>query len=581
MKLKEQDTRENKIIYQPEPEEGKKAREELRTMLENTAVIELQQLKFPVAAVAETVDINLLHKRMGHASTQRIKELMKKDMAPGVKVNDAEETHTKCDSCVEGKVTKAPHLRHGPKEPYGAMEVVAADVCGPMRVTSRHDSRYFVTFTDIGTRLTWVTELTDNTQVFPSFVDWLAEAEQQSSKQLKVLRTDNGGEFINKEFNDYLKAKGIRRQRTIPNTPQHNSIAEWVNGTLLNSVRSMIADSKLPLTYWGDALGMACQLKNRLPTKGLVADKKPHEAFYKRKPNLKFLQVWGCMTQYRPPAGADHKLLPRARWGVHLGTCPESKGWIIKDVETGIVLATRDVTFYEKLNYVDWKASNKGETPGIAPATPQRAKELLEDDQNEGLGTANDKGEDEEEHTHAGVDWVWEPTADTLANGDMEAAPTTPPLQRSASDTHEDMGGNEAEIVGQPSTEGKSDPWEFFKTNNNDQGAAEIDSLLQEGAILIGREEGGSSTKKAGEMAADTSASDASVKGEELGRGMRMKKPNPKYQQVLMTCWKNVHTHLLLTSTATALITKERRETYNLPQEPLGIEGALSGPYKE
>ncbi|CAI7885990.1 unnamed protein product [Closterium sp. NIES-53] len=163
----------------------------------------------------------------------------------------------------------------------------------------------------------------------------------------------------------------------------------------------------------------------------------------------------------------------------------------------------------------------------------------------------------------------------------MEAAPITPPLQRSASDTHEDMGGNEAEIVGQPSTEGKSDPWEFFETNNNDQGAAQIDSLLQEGAILIGREEGGSSTEKAGEMAADTSASDASVKGEELGRGMRMKKPNPKYQQVLMTCWKDVHTHLLLTSTATALITKERRETYNLQQEPLGIEGALSGPYKE
>ncbi|CAI7895270.1 unnamed protein product [Closterium sp. NIES-54] len=258
MKLKEQDSREDKVTYQPEPEEGKKAREELRTMLENTAVTELQQLKLPVAAAAEVVDINLLHKRMGHANTQRIKEMMKKNMAAGVKVSGAEETHMKCDSCVEGKATKAPHPRHGPKEPYGAMEVVAADVCGPMRVTSRHDSRYFITFTDIGTRLTWVTEIKDKTQVLPSFIDWLAEAERQSGKQLKVLRTNNGGEFINKDFNDYLKAKGIRWQRTIPHTPQHNSIAERVNRTLLNSVRSMLADSKLPLTYWGDALGMAC-----------------------------------------------------------------------------------------------------------------------------------------------------------------------------------------------------------------------------------------------------------------------------------------------------------------------------------
>ncbi|CAI7903311.1 unnamed protein product [Closterium sp. NIES-54] len=54
-------------------------------MLENTPVTELQQLKFPVAAAAEADDINLLHKRMGHAITQRIKEMMKKDMATGVK----------------------------------------------------------------------------------------------------------------------------------------------------------------------------------------------------------------------------------------------------------------------------------------------------------------------------------------------------------------------------------------------------------------------------------------------------------------------------------------------------------------
>ncbi|CAI7807960.1 unnamed protein product [Closterium sp. NIES-54] len=456
MKLKEQDLREDKVTYQPEPEEGKKAREELRTMLENTAVTELQQLKLPVAAAAEAVDINLLHKRMGHANTQQIKEMMKKNMAAGVKVTGAEETHMNCDSFVEGKATKAPHPRHGPKEPYGAMEVVAADVCGPMRVTSRHDSRYFITFTDIGTRLTWVTEIKDKMQVLPSFIDWLAEAERQSGKQLKVLRTDNGGEFINKDFNDYLKAKGIRQQRTIPHTPQHNSIAERVNRKLLNSVRSMLADSKLPLTYWGDALGMACWLKNRLPTKGLAAEMTPYDAFYKRKPDLKFLRVWGCMTQYRPPTGADHKLLPRARWGVHLGTCPESKGWIIKDVETGIVLATRDVTFYENLNYVDWKASNKGTTPGTAPATPQRAEELLEDTQNEGLGTANNEGEeDEEEHTQAGVDWVWEPTEDKLDNSDMEAAPTTPLLPKSASDIDGDIGEDEAEQADQSSTEQK------------------------------------------------------------------------------------------------------------------------------
>ncbi|CAI5524229.1 unnamed protein product [Closterium sp. Naga37s-1] len=91
-----------------------------------------------------------------------------------------------------------------------------------MRVASRHGSRYFVTFTDLGTRHTWVTELKDKAEVFPSFVTWMAEAERQSGKVLKVLRTDNGGEFTGKvtitrdvvfyEEVNYLQWKGVDKE---------------------------------------------------------------------------------------------------------------------------------------------------------------------------------------------------------------------------------------------------------------------------------------------------------------------------------------------------------------------------------
>ncbi|CAI7879758.1 unnamed protein product [Closterium sp. NIES-53] len=279
-----------------------------------------------------------------------------------------------------------------------------------MRVASRHGSKYFVTFTDLGTRHTWVTGIKKKSETFTSFLYWTAEAERQSGKKLKVLRTDNGAEFVSAEFNTYLKSKGIRRQLTVPYTPQHNSIAERVNRSLLEGMRSLLADSNLTLHYWGDALGMECWLKNRLPTKGLAAYITPHEAFYKRKPNLEFLCVWGCMMQYQEAAGSDHKLLPRTKWGIHLGICPESKGWVIRDVETGKFTATRVVTFYERDTYLEWKGRKQGALLKEAAVSPTPVEEMIDGSEKEGIGAANGNSDndDYEDHTTPRFDWVWE-----------------------------------------------------------------------------------------------------------------------------------------------------------------------------
>ncbi|GJP86562.1 hypothetical protein CLOP_g16572 [Closterium sp. NIES-67] len=67
-----------------------------------------------------------------------------------------------------------------------------------------------------------------------------------------------------------------------------------------------INDRKLLVKGEGDLI-----LQGQLPTKGLAADMTPHEAFYGRKPDMGLARVWGCMVQYREPAGPTHKLLPR------------------------------------------------------------------------------------------------------------------------------------------------------------------------------------------------------------------------------------------------------------------------------
>ncbi|CAI7869406.1 unnamed protein product [Closterium sp. NIES-53] len=723
--------------FQAEPEEGKVAREELRAMLNKIPVAVLQQQTPPLAAAVEGITMETLHRRMGHASDQRINELLDKNMAVGVKVSKGEKEKLKCGACVEGKSTRTSHPKHGTRQPYETLEIVAADICGPMRVASRHGSKYFITFTDLGTRHTWVTEIKEKSEALSSFIDWLAEAERQSGKELKVLRTDNGGEFLNTDFNSYLRTKGIRRQLTIPYTPQHNSVAERVNRSLLESVRSMLSDSGLPLSYWGDALGMACWLKNRLPTTGLAADITPHEAFYHRKPSLEFLRVWGCMTQYRELAGPDHKLLPRTKWGVHLGICPVSKGWVIKNVDSGKVTATRDVIFYENLNYREWKdgakahaATDKSTNPqpvqellgsgadGIGTASDVSAAELEDDDSPvtwvwettpttegdtvaepegqpgdaatrlaaditpheafyhrkpsleflrvwgcmtqyrepagpdhkllprtkwgvhlgicpvskgwviknvdngkvtatrdvifyenlnyrewkdgakahaatdkstnpqpvqellgsgaDGIGTASDVSAAELEDDDSPVTWVWETTPTT--EGDTVAEPEGQPGDAATSGQQSDQARNDQQP---PATSEASDPWRLFDADSSDEATGEIDSLLEEGAILIGREEEEQQDESQGPTEAEAESPAPAAQEEELGRGMRIKRSNQRYAMILMTCWRDVHTHLLLTTTATALISKEQRTTYDLPPEPVTIEEALTGPYKE
>ena len=101
---------------------------------------------------------------------------------------------------------------------------------------------------------------------------------------MKVLRTDNGGEFTSDEFENYLKKEGIVHQPTIPKCPEQNGVAERFNRTLVEMVRSMLADSKLPKSFY---------LRNRSPTKP-VEGKTPYEAIYGEKPKVGHLKVFGC-----------------------------------------------------------------------------------------------------------------------------------------------------------------------------------------------------------------------------------------------------------------------------------------------
>jgi transposase InsO family protein len=114
------------------------------------------------------------------------------------------------------KKKRVRFLRVGKEKKNERLELVHTDVWGPAQVSSLGGFHYYVTFIDDATRKTWVYCIRQKSDVFDTFKKWKALVENETGKSLKCLRSDNGGEYCNKEFDDYCSYHGIRREKTVP-----------------------------------------------------------------------------------------------------------------------------------------------------------------------------------------------------------------------------------------------------------------------------------------------------------------------------------------------------------------------------
>jgi transposase InsO family protein len=103
--------------------------------------------------------------------------------------------------------------------------LVHSDVWGPARTTGLCGARYFVTFIDDHSRLTWVYVLKDRSQLFATFQYFYAEISNQFNAKLLAFRTDNAREYTESSFQEFLTSRGIIHQTSCVRTPQQNGIA--------------------------------------------------------------------------------------------------------------------------------------------------------------------------------------------------------------------------------------------------------------------------------------------------------------------------------------------------------------------
>lgn len=161
------------------------------------------------------------HRRMGHINVKDLLVASKKGIIRGINLKNTN-YNFRCDICFRGKMTRTPLPKRSDKD-VDLLEIIHSDVFGPVRVESHRKSKYMVTFTDDKSRWTEVRFLNSKKDILKIFREFVSMVENQKNKKIKCLQTDNGCEYVNSEFDGFLKGRGIRRRLSVPYTPNFNS----------------------------------------------------------------------------------------------------------------------------------------------------------------------------------------------------------------------------------------------------------------------------------------------------------------------------------------------------------------------
>ncbi|GJZ75180.1 ribonuclease H-like domain-containing protein [Tanacetum coccineum] len=187
---------------------------------------------------------------------------------------------------------------------------------------------------------------------------WYRRLENLVDAKVKVIRCDNRTEFKNRMMNQFCEMKGIKREYSVARTPQQNGVAERRNRTLIKATMIMLANSKLPTTFWAEVVNTACYVHNRV----LVVkphNKTPYELFHGRTPALSFMRPFGYLVTILNTIDYLGKFDGKPDEGFFVGYSLNSIAFRVFNSRTRIVDESLNIRFLEnKPNVVgsglDW-----------------------------------------------------------------------------------------------------------------------------------------------------------------------------------------------------------------------------------
>jgi hypothetical protein len=355
------------------------------------------------------------HRRMAHFHHGALRVL--REMVMGVP-NFSSEHHELCKGCTLGKYTKTAFPSSDSRAAW-ILDLIHSDVCGPMSLASLTGSLYYVVFIDDFSRKSWIFFMKTKGQVFSRFQEFKSLMENQTGKKIRVLRSNNGGEYTSKEFMDFCAGEGIRRELIVPYNPQQNGVAERKNRAIVGAARAMLHDQGMPLFLWAEACYTAVYLQNRSPHRA-VGSMTHEEAFSGKKPEVGHFWIFGCTTYSYVPSEKRTKLEPMAERGIFVGYSETSKAFRIYLPSLRKTVLRRDVRFEEDGAFRKSRGTEKGEQsssqiqvspqqttvtqisgPPVSVTGPQSSDSQATDPQVSGSGTSGSTT-----GSLSSVDWV-------------------------------------------------------------------------------------------------------------------------------------------------------------------------------
>lgn len=325
-----------------------------------------------------TETAQLWHQRFGHLGYTGLAQLVRNQMVTGiqVKADDFEQAGKEvCQPCVQAKQTRIP-FPTSTSTTKNPMELVHMDVCGPLPVQSLGGSRYFATFLDDYSKFSVVVPVNNKSDVSEVVKRTIKQLETQTGHQLKTVRTDRGGEYLNHSLRSYFDSKGVLHQTTAPYTPEQNGAAERLNRTLMERVRAVLMSAGLQPQLWAEAVVTANYIRNRSPTS--KSAKTPWECFTGNKPDVSGMRVFGTRAFVMVPKELRRKLDPVSEPGIFVGYSANSKAYRVLLDGTSKVVESRDVVFDETARPVTQAdkqlddASDSDDEEVTPPPSPQQ-----------------------------------------------------------------------------------------------------------------------------------------------------------------------------------------------------------------
>ncbi|TFY77066.1 hypothetical protein EWM64_g6946, partial [Hericium alpestre] len=211
--------------------------------------------------------------------------------------------------------------------------LIHTDLHGPLVVQSIGGYKYWISFIDDYSCFRTIYLLRTKDGAFAAFKAFKAYAENHFDSQIKGLRDDKGGEYMSNEFIAFTTGAGITCQHTVRNRPQQNGVAERVNRTMDEGVTTMLAESGLPKTFWGECLVAYVHVWNRVGTSA-IENATPYQLWHGTKPDVSRLRVWGCAAYVHVQKDKRRSLDPHMEKCIFIGYPEGYKGWKFYNPQT-------------------------------------------------------------------------------------------------------------------------------------------------------------------------------------------------------------------------------------------------------